>query len=45
MKYLCLVYTAEKDLAGLPWQVYVYGTFGVTRKEEKKVVEIICSEA
>lgn len=35
----------RKDLAGLPWQVYVYGTFGSTRKEEKKVVEIICSEA
>jgi len=34
----------RKDLAGLPWQVYVFGTFGATRKEEKKVVEIICSE-
>lgn len=33
----------RKDLAGLPWQVYVYGTFGATRKEEKKVVEIKCA--
>lgn len=33
----------RKDLAGLPWQVYVFGTFGATRKEEKKVVEIICA--
>jgi len=33
----------RKDLAGLPWQVYVYGTFGSTRKEEKKVVEIKCA--
>lgn len=35
----------RKDKAGLPWQVYVYGTFGATRLEEKKVVEIKCSEA
>jgi hypothetical protein len=35
----------RKDKAGLPWQVYVYGTFGATRLEEKKVVEIPCSEA
>lgn len=33
----------RKDLAGLPWQVYVYGTFGSTRKEEKKVIEIKCA--
>lgn len=32
----------RKDLAGLPWQVYVYGTFGATRKEGPKVVEILC---
>lgn len=32
----------RKDLAGLPWQVYLYGTFGGTRIEEKKVVEIPC---
>lgn len=33
----------RKDLAGLPWQVYVYATFGATRLEEKKVVEIKCA--
>lgn len=32
----------RKDLAGLPFQVYLYGTFGGTRLEEKKVVEIPC---
>jgi hypothetical protein len=26
----------RKDKGGLPWQVYVYGTFGATRLEEKK---------
>lgn len=31
------------DKAGLPWQVYVYGTFGATRLEEGKVVEIPCA--
>lgn len=35
----------RKDKAGLPWQVYVYGTFGATRLEEAKIVEIKCSEA
>jgi hypothetical protein len=35
----------RKDLSGLPWQVYVYGTFGATRKQEPKVVEIKCNEA
>jgi hypothetical protein len=35
----------RKDKGGLPWQVYVYGTFGATRLEEKKTVEIPCSEA
>jgi hypothetical protein len=35
----------RKDKGGLPWQVYVYGTFGATRLEEKKIVEIPCSEA
>lgn len=35
----------RKDLAGLPIQVYVFGTFGATRSEEKKIVEIKCSEA
>jgi hypothetical protein len=30
----------RKDLQGLPFQAYVYGTFGGTRLEEKKVVQI-----
>jgi hypothetical protein len=34
----------RKDLAGLPVQVYVFGTFGATRLEEKKVVKILCAE-
>lgn len=33
----------RKDLAGLPWQVYLYGTFGGTRIEEKRVVELPCA--
>ena len=33
----------RKDLAGLPWQVYLYGTFGGTRIQEKMVVEIQCA--
>lgn len=33
----------RKDLAGLPWQVYVYGTFGAVRSEGKKIVEIVCA--
>jgi len=37
--------SVRKDLAGLPIQVYVYGTFGATRGDEKRVVEIICAEA
>ena len=32
----------RKDLAGLPWQVYLYGTFGGTRIQEKMVVELPC---
>jgi len=31
------------DLAGLPWQIYKEGTFGSTRLEEAKVVEIPCA--
>lgn len=34
----------RKDLAGHPVQVYVYGTFGATRLEENKVIEIKCAE-
>jgi hypothetical protein len=33
----------REDKAGLPWQVYVYGTFGATRIEELKIVEIKCA--
>lgn len=33
----------RKDLAGHPWQVYVTGTFGGTRSEGPKVVEIVCA--
>lgn len=33
----------RKDKAGLPWQVYVFGTFGATRVEELRVVEIKCA--
>jgi Phage capsid protein len=33
----------RKDLGGLPYQVYLYGTFGSTRIEEKKVVELPCA--
>lgn len=30
----------RKDLQGLPYQAYVFGTFGATRLEEKKVTQI-----
>lgn len=30
------------DLQGLPWQAYCYATFGATRLEEKKVVQVWC---
>lgn len=35
----------RRDLQGLPWQAYCTGTFGATRLEEKRIVEIKCSEA
>lgn len=34
----------RKDLSSLPYQVLVQGTFGATRLEEKKIVELPCSE-
>lgn len=37
--------TQRKDLKGMPWQAYVYGSFGATRLEEKKVTRILCNEA
>jgi hypothetical protein len=35
----------RKDLQGLPFQAYCYGTFGATRLEEKKVVRVWAREA
>jgi hypothetical protein len=34
----------RKDLSSLPYQVYAMGSFGATRTEEKKIVEIKCQE-
>jgi hypothetical protein len=34
----------RKDLEGHPVQIYVQGTMGATRTQEKKLVEIICAE-
>lgn len=34
----------REDLVGAPWQVQINGTFGATRIEEKRVVEIVCAE-
>jgi hypothetical protein len=28
------------DMQGIPYQAYVFGTFGGTRLEEKKIVQI-----
>lgn len=33
----------RKDYAGLPYQVYIYATFGSTRVEEKAIVELPCA--
>lgn len=35
----------REDLQGKPWQAYTIGTFGATRLEEKKIVEIPCVES
>ncbi len=35
----------RKDLAGLPWQTYLYMTAGATRLEEKKVVHALCEQS
>jgi hypothetical protein len=32
----------RKDLQGHPWQLYSKATYGSTRIEEKKIVEVIC---
>lgn len=34
----------RKDKAGLPYQIYAYGTFGATRIEERRLVRIWCRE-
>lgn len=34
----------RNDLRGEPWQAYTKGTFGATRLEEGKVVEVECDE-
>lgn len=34
----------RKDLQSMPWQAYCTGTFGATRLEEKKIIEIKCAE-
>lgn len=34
----------RKDLSSLPWQVLCQGTFGATRLEEKKIIELPCAE-
>lgn len=37
--------TTREDLRGRPTQIYVEGTMGATRTQEKKFVEILCSES
>jgi hypothetical protein len=34
----------REDKRGLPWQIYAMGTYGATRTEEKKVLEILSAE-
>lgn len=36
--------TQRRDLSSHPYQVYLMGTFGATRTEEKKIVDILCAE-
>lgn len=35
----------RKDKRGMPWQGYIQGSFGAVRRDEKRVVEIICAES
>lgn len=35
----------REDLRGMPWQVYLQGTFGATRTQERKITQILCNEA
>lgn len=34
----------RNDLQGVPWQAYAKGSFGATRLEENKIIEIKCAE-
>lgn len=34
----------RKDLENMPWQIYAAGSFGATRLEENKTIEIKCAE-
>lgn len=36
--------TQRRDLSSHPYQVYLMGTFGASRTEEKKIVDILCAE-
>ena len=36
--------SVRNDLQGEPWQVYCMASFGATRLEEKKIVQITCDE-
>ena len=36
--------STRNDLQGEPWQAYCSGTFGATRLEEKRMVEVLCLE-
>ncbi len=36
--------TISRDLSSHPYQIYLMGTFGATRTEEKKIVDILCAE-
>ena len=33
----------RKDKRGLPWQAYAQGNFGAVRKENGRVVELVCA--
>lgn len=36
--------TQRKDMRGLPWQIYLLASFGATRTDEKKVVQVLNAE-
>lgn len=35
----------RKDLSSMPWQIYACASFGATRLEQGKVIEVLCNEA